>query len=147
VADATVLAVAGLKRLGLEDKINSLLDQTRFPPAPGQGAIGLEIREHDERAGEFVAPLNHAETRDALVAERAMLLKIDGSCKTPIAALTTREGHRLRLYGQILSPDGQQMFEAEDTALASEAEALGHSVGKQLIAQAGPDFMASLERR
>jgi hydroxymethylbilane synthase len=147
VADATVLAAAGLRRLGLADTITSLLDPETFPPAPAQGAIGLEIREGDAHVFEMIAQLNHDETRDALLAERAMLLEIDGSCKTPIAARTRRDGDRLTLFGQVMSPDGRACFEAEESSAADEAEALGHSVGRKLIAQAGPALLAALDRR
>src|SRR5690606_14595426 len=84
VADATLLAVAGLKRTGRTDRISSYLDPRRFPPAPGQGAIALEIRADDKRASQLLAPLDHRPTATALAAERAMLKVLDGSCRTPV---------------------------------------------------------------
>ncbi|MBI4046505.1 MAG: hydroxymethylbilane synthase [Devosia nanyangense] len=113
IADATLLAAAGLNRLGRSAEVTSLLDPRRFPPAPAQGAIGIEIRADDARTRMLVGALDHRQTHDALLAERALLDVLDGSCRTPIAALTTREGDQIVLLGQILSPDGCPVFERE----------------------------------
>ncbi len=144
-ADATLLASAGLNRLGQADKAASRLDPVRFPPAPAQGAIGIEIRAGDSRVAELVAPLDHAETHRAVSAERAMLRVIEGSCRTPIGVLTRCQGDRLLLRGEVLSPDGRQCFEAEISGPAAEAEALGTALGEELLARAGADFIAGLK--
>lgn len=144
-ADATLLASAGLNRLGASDRVTSYLDPERFPPAPAQGAIGIEIRQADTRVAALVAPLNDAETRDAIMAERAMLRVIDGSCRTPIGVLTRREGVRMLLRGEILSPDGQECFGGEVAGPASQAETLGMMLGEELLTRAGPDFIARLK--
>lgn len=147
VADATLLAAAGLNRLGRSAEATSLLDPRRFPPAPAQGAIGIEIRSEDERTRGLVAALDHRETHDALRAERALLDVLDGSCRTPIAALTTRSGDRLTLLGQVLSPDGRTVFELERSGPAAEAAAIGRALGEELKELAGPDFLAQFEDR
>ncbi|AKR57468.1 porphobilinogen deaminase [Youhaiella tibetensis] len=147
VADGTLLAAAGLNRLGRSGEAASLLDPRRFPPAPAQGAIGIEIRSEDARTRELVAVLDHAETHDALRAERALLDVLDGSCRTPIAALTSRDGDKLTLLGQILSPDGQTVYELERSGAAAEAMRIGHDLGQELRDLAGPDFLAQFEDR
>lgn len=147
IADATLLAAAGLNRLGRGAEATSLLDPHRFPPAPAQGAIGIEIRSSDTRTRGLVAALDHRQTHDALLAERALLDVLDGSCRTPVAALTTREGDRLTLLGQILSPDGQTVFERERSGPAAEAESIGRALGEELKTLAGPDFLAQFEDR
>lgn len=144
-ADATLLAAAGLNRLDQAETASSFLDPERFPPAPAQGAIGIEIRSGDARVAELVAPLNHAATQQAIVAERAMLRVIDGSCRTPIGVLTRRASDTLSLMGELLSPDGRQCFDAEIEGPAHEAESLGAALGDKLLARAGTDFVAALK--
>jgi len=147
VADATLLAAAGLNRLGRAAEATSLLDARRFPPAPAQGAIGIEIRSADRRVRDLVAAIDHRPTHEALLAERALLDVLDGSCRTPIAALTTRAGAELMLFGQILSPDGQIVFEAERSGPAANAAEIGRQLGEELKAMAGPDFLAQFVER
>ena len=144
-ADATLLAAAGLNRLGQADVAQSFLDPVQFPPAPAQGAIGIEIRANDARTAKLIAPLNHAETHQAVLAERSMLRVIDGSCRTPIGVLSLREGDRLSLKGELLSPDGRQCYDALVEGLANDAEALGTELGNRLLALAGADFIARLK--
>src|SRR5690606_28955643 len=112
VADATLLAMAGLNRLGEGHRATALLDPEIFLPAPAQGAIGLAVRSGDARMAGLVAALDHALTHRAITAERAMLAVLDGSCRTPVGALTKIEGDRLTLRGEILSLDGQTAFES-----------------------------------
>jgi hydroxymethylbilane synthase len=140
VADATLLAAAGLIRLGRLDRATALLDPRQFPPAPAQGAIGIEIRTGDERTRRLVTPLDHAESRAAVTAERAFLRELDGSCRTPIGAYSTREGETLTLLGEILSPDGAIRHAGTISGPAAEAERLGTALGQQLVAEAGADF-------
>lgn len=144
-ADATLLAAAGLNRLGEADRITAFLDPERFPPAPAQGAIGVEIRMSDQRVAELVAVLDHAETREAVLAERAMLRVIDGSCRTPIGVFTRRDGALMHLLGELLSPDGKLCFNAEISGPAAEAEALGTALGAELLNRAGAGFIESLK--
>lgn len=140
VADATLLALAGLNRLGEAHRATAILDPKDFMPAPAQGAIGIAIRADDRHFAEIVAPLDHAPTHAAIAAERTMLAVLDGSCRTPVGALTSRTGDLLTLKGEILSLDGQVSFRAE--ASGSDPRSLGQKVGSDLLAQAGPDWLS-----
>jgi hydroxymethylbilane synthase len=141
IADATLLASAGLNRLGKSDRITELLDPQRFPPAPAQGAISIEIRADDTRTRGLIEPLDHAPTSIAVRAERALLKRLDGSCRTPIAAFTMLGQDGVTLLGQLLSPDGTQCFEARLTGLPMDAERIGDALGQKLLDMAGPDFI------
>jgi hydroxymethylbilane synthase len=140
VADATMLAMAGLNRLGESHRATALLDPEVFMPAPAQGAIGLAVRSDDHRMADLVAPLDHSATHTAIAAERAMLAILDGSCRTPVGALTRLDGAGLTLKGQILSLDGSTAFDG--AASGSDPEVLGRKVGEDLIAQAGTEWLA-----
>ena len=147
VADATLLAMAGLNRLGEADRAACVLDPEAFMPAPAQGAICIETRVGDARVRALVSALDDHEARVTVAAERAFLNLLDGSCRTPIAALTQHAGGRLVMRGQILSPDGQQSFEDAVEGDADAAATLGRQLGEILLAAAGPDFMAALKAR
>ena len=138
--DATLLALAGLKRLGLADHATALLELEDFPPACGQGAICVETREDEVRG--FVAAIGHAETAAGVAAERAFLAALDGSCRTPIAGFGRVEGTRLRFRGMILKPDGSEAHETEREGDAREAEELGRAAGEDLRRRGGPGFFA-----
>lgn len=140
IADATLLAVAGLKRLGKQDKITAYLDPLEFLPAPAQGAIGIEIRESDTRTAELVAVLNHAPTATTIAAERSLLATLDGSCRTPIGAFTELNGVSCRLTAEILSPDGREFYRGSVEGAAADAAKLGTQLGATLLEQAGPEF-------
>lgn len=140
VADATMLAVAGLNRLGEGHRATALLDPEIFMPAPAQGAIGITLRPDDQRIADLVAPLDHAPTHMAISAERAMLAVLDGSCRTPVGALSRLEGGTLTLKGQILSLDGKTAFDS--AATGTDPLALGKKIGDDLIAQAGTEWLA-----
>jgi len=144
IADATLLAVAGLNRLGRAEEIRSVLDPAWFPPAPAQGAIAIECRESDGRAIELVAALDHAPTATAVAAERAMLRELDGSCRTAIGVVTDLTGSRIAMKGEVLSPDGDAWVEDETDGLAADAAAVGAELGRSLRARAGPDLMARI---
>jgi hydroxymethylbilane synthase len=138
--DATVLAVAGLKRLGLMATATAILDTDSFLPAVGQGAIGIEIRADDHATRERVVAISHADTATALAAERAFLAVLDGSCRTPIAGHAVVNGDRLRFRGMIAAPDGSAAFEIAREGRREEAATLGAEAGRALRAQAGADF-------
>mgnify|MGYP001011592538 FL=1 len=145
VADGTMLAMAGLNRLGEGHRATALLDPEIFMPAPAQGAIGLAVRSDDARMAGIVAALDHAPTHTAILAERALLAVLDGSCRTPVGALTRLDGGTLTLKGQILSLDGRTAFDS--VAMGSDPEALGRQVGEDLIARAGTDWLAQWAQR
>lgn len=140
-ATATLLALAGLKRLHKEDAAAAILSADEILPAVAQGAIGLETRAGDARIRDLLAPLNHAETLVRVTAERACLTELEGSCRTPIAAYAELAGDVLRLRALIALPDGSCVHRREATAAASAAEDLGHMVGRKLKELAGPDFL------
>ena len=140
VADATMLAMAGLNRLGEGHRATDLLDPEIFMPAPAQGAIGIAVRSDDARMAQLVAALDHAPTHTAIAAERAMLAVLDGSCRTPVGALSRLDGGTLVLKGQILSLDGKTAFDS--VASGTDPIALGRQVGDDLIAQAGTEWLA-----
>lgn len=144
IAEATLLAIAGLNRLGMADHATSTLDPVLFPPAPAQGAIGLECRSDDVATREKIAALNHAQTHTAIIAERAMLRTLDGSCRTPIGVLTEAKSGQLTINAQVLSPDGHDVFTGTVIGPASNAEALGRQLGESLINQAGIAFFEKL---
>jgi hydroxymethylbilane synthase len=141
VADATLLAVAGLNRLGRQSDITDYLDPERFPPAPAQGAIGLEIRASDTRTADLIAPLNHPATATAVHAERALLEQLDGSCRTAIGVVSHIAEKTILLRGEILSPDGSIAIEARHAGPAAAPEAVGHELGQILRDKAGSDFL------
>lgn len=140
VADATFLAVAGLTRMGLADKITAPLSPEDMLPAVAQGAIGVERRVADDEAAHLLAKLHHVETGFRVAAERACLAVLDGSCRTPIAALAEITGERMRLRTMILTPDGGDIHETEREGLAADAVAMGEDAGVELKGRAGPNF-------
>jgi len=146
VVDATLLAYAGLKRLGLEARATALMDTDVMLPAVGQGALAIETRAGDERLAALLAPLHDGPTGACIAAERAFLARLDGSCRTPIAGLAEIDGGRIRFRGMILSPDGAACFAASREGGAAEAEALGGDAAAELLARAGPGFLAALAR-
>ncbi len=140
VADATLLACAGLNRLGMRDAITSELPIDEFPPAPGQGAITIEAHLSNSRMLELLKPLNHRETEIALIAERSFLEELDGSCRTPIGAHAKIDGDKLSLHGIILKPDGSQSHEDRLDGTIGDARDIGLEMGKRLKTNAGTDF-------
>jgi len=139
-ADATFLALAGLRRLGLEDRATSLVEAHKWLPALGQGTIAIMTREGDDRTRALVAAIDHRDTSIALVAERAFLAVLDGSCRTPIGGLATLEGDSLVFRGVIVKPDGSEAHETEKRGPSGEAEKVGAEAGAELAGRGGPDF-------
>ncbi len=142
-ADATLLALAGLKRLGLTSAVTEILDTQDFLPAAGQGAVGIETREDDARTRSLLAAIDHADTTVALAAERAYLGVLDGSCRTPIGGHATIDGGTIGFRGIVIRPDGSEAFETARSGRAAEAAALGADAGRELKGRAGPDFFAA----
>jgi hydroxymethylbilane synthase len=132
---ATLLGLAGLKRLGLSHRARAVLDLDAFLPAPGQGAIAITARSADARALAALEPISDAETSAALLAERAFLAELEGSCRTPIAGLARLEDGRLRLRGEVLRPDGSERFKAASEGAPRDAERLGREAGRDLASR------------
>ncbi len=141
--DATLLAYAGLKRLGLGDVVTSLLDPEEFLPAVGQGAICIESRENDSETKRLLSAIHDDETQIRLDAERAFLAVLDGSCRTPIGGLATVEDGRIAFRGTILKPDGSKVHDIAREGDASMAAEIGREAGEALKALAGPGFLGA----
>ena len=141
-ADATLLAVAGLKRLGLFSAATAVFEIDEFLPAVGQGAIGIETRADDEATRALVAEVDDANTATALAAERAFLAVLDGSCRTPIGGHARVRAGMVRFAGMILRPDGSEAFEVWREGRCADAAALGADAGRELKHRAGADFFA-----
>jgi hydroxymethylbilane synthase len=137
---ATLLALAGLKRLGLEASATSVLDVREFVPAAGQGAIAITIRASDHATRTLLAPVLDAATGVALAAERAFLRVLDGSCKTPIGANARVEAGNVLFHAIVLKPDGSKFFETAASGPMAEAALLGEAAGRDLAAQIPADF-------
>jgi hydroxymethylbilane synthase len=140
VADATFLAMAGLKRLGMTEVVKSAIAPEDVLPAVAQGAIGIERRVADMRAAAMLEAIHDGPTGQRLAAERAFLAGLDGSCETPIAGLAELDGGTLRLRGEILRPDGSEVLTDDRTAPIEDGAALGWEMAKDLRAKAGEDF-------
>lgn len=139
-ADATLLAVAGLKRLGLLGHATALLDVDEFLPAVGQGAIGIETRADDAATRALLAKINDPDTATAVTAERAFLAVLDGSCRTPIGGHARVANDVIRFRGLIAKPDGSAAFEVLREGPAAQAAELGADAGRELKARGGADF-------
>lgn len=140
--DATMLALAGLKRLGLADKAAAILPLDHFPPALGQGAVSITARTGDHRAADAVAAISCAETGHALATERAFLKMLDGSCRTPIAGHAIVKGQEITFSGLYLSDDGQRSFAASASGPLAKAVALGEQAAREILAVLPPDLRA-----
>ncbi len=142
--DATLLALAGLKRLSLERAATAILPVEDFLPAVGQGIIAIEARADDLRTRALLDAVTDLDTATALAAERAFLAVLDGSCRTPIAGHARVGADRLEFRGLIAKPDGSAVLEAAREGAASDAVRLGADAGHELKARAGADFFAAV---
>lgn len=141
--DATLLAVAGLKRLGLANRITAAIPDHDLLPAVAQGAIGVECRFDDEDTTALLASLNDAATSLCVTAERAFLARLEGSCRTPIAGLGRLGGGIFTFRGEILMPDGSQSHATSRTGTPAAAVQLATEAAEELLARAGPDFFGA----
>jgi hydroxymethylbilane synthase len=140
VADATFLACAGLRRLGQEDRITERIAVDQMLPAVSQAAIGVEIRADDAAAAHLVAPIDDRPSALAVDMERAFLARLEGSCRTPIAALARLDGDEIIFAGEILRPDGSISLKAERRGRVDDRQALAIDAADELRARGGPDF-------
>jgi hydroxymethylbilane synthase len=138
--DGTLLAMAGLKRLGLTQHATHVMSVEEFLPAVAQGAIGLEARADDKRTRDMLARIDHADTSIAVACERAFLAELDGSCKTPIAGHATLEGNTLHFRGLIARPDGTAAHDISGNGHLRDAIEIGAEAGRELKHAAGPGF-------
>ena len=140
VAEATLLAMAGLNRLGLAEVARAALEPGEMLPALAQGCIGIERRAGDAATAALVAAIHDAPTGLRLDCERAFLAGLDGSCQTPIAGLAELAGGRLRMRGEILRPDGSEVLAEDESAGAGDGAALGAELARRLRARAPKGF-------
>ena len=138
--DATLLALAGMNRLGLTQHATHVMSIDEFLPAVAQGAIGIEARESDTRTRDMLTRINHADTFTAVACERAFLAELDGSCKTPIGGHATLEGNALHFRGLIARPDGAAAHDVAGSGNRKDAVAIGTEAGRELKARAGAGF-------
>jgi Porphobilinogen deaminase len=136
----TLLALAGLKRLGLEAHATYLIPVEEFLPAAGQGAIGITARVDDPATAEMLAPILCTATGVALAAERGFLGALDGSCRTPIGAHATVDGANVTLRGSVLRPDGSEAFDEEVFGDVGDAGEIGRLAGEAIKARLPAGF-------
>ena len=144
VADGTILALAGLKRLGLQSTAASIFEIDEFLPAVGQGVIAIEIRADDAATRTTIAVINDPNTAIAFAAERAFLATLDGSCRTPIAGHAAVTANHVRFRGLIIKPNGSELHETTREGSIKDAAALGADAGRELRSRGGPDFFAGV---
>jgi hydroxymethylbilane synthase len=146
-ADATLLALAGLERLGLASHVTSVLSTEEMLPAVAQGAIGVGCRSDDVETRELMQALNDHASATAVACERAFLAQLDGSCRTPIAGLAQITNETLRFHGLVMNPAGTEWHEIEVTGAPSDAAKIGADAGRELLGRVGPNFLASFRAR
>ena len=142
--DAIILAAAGLIRLNFQARITAYLSTEQSLPAIGQGAIGIECRQHDARIENLLAPLSHEATQLCVRAERAMNQRLNGGCQIPVAGFAEIQGNELRMRGLIGYPDGSQVFYCEQMGDLNHPEALGIAIAEDLLTQGGAAVLQTL---
>jgi hydroxymethylbilane synthase len=140
--DAIVLATAGLLRLGFSDRIGASIDPEISLPAGGQGAVGIEYRSDDARTAELLAPLNHESTARCVIAERAVVRRLDGGCDVPIASFAVEKDGGLWLRARVGATDGSSLLLAEATG--ADPEGLGELVAEQLLTAGAEDILRAV---
>lgn len=142
--DAIILAAAGLKRLGFEQRITAYLDTSVSLPAIGQGAVGIECRSDDPRINRLIAALDDRDTHTRVAAERAMNHRLEGGCQVPIAGHATLDGEALYLRGLVGAPDGSQVIRGDISGPRSEAERLGVALADELLAKGAASILEAV---
>ncbi len=142
--DAIILAAAGLIRLEMSERIRSFISAEESLPANGQGAVGIECRSDDEVIKALLAPLEHAETRIRVDAERAMNRRLQGGCQVPIGAYAVVENEQVHLRGLVGSLDGQQILRAQSSAPIAQAKQLGVALAEDLLSQGADVILAKV---
>jgi hydroxymethylbilane synthase len=144
--DGVVLAAAGLKRLGWQDKITQYLPLENFLPAAGQGALVMETRVEDKELIDLVLPINHLPTWQCVTAERTFLRELGGGCRAPIATLGTINGNMLRLEGMVASPTGKKLLRESIEGGATSAEELGMILARKMLELGASELIAEAKR-
>jgi hydroxymethylbilane synthase len=144
--DAIVLALAGVTRLGMRDRVTELLPPELMLPAVGQGALGIETRADDRATSKIVASLNDAETRPCIEAERALLRELEGGCQVPLGAWARLENDEIFIEACLLSPDGQDFLRDSQRGPAADAERIGQQLGR-VLKEAGAEKILRLAGR
>lgn len=142
--DGIVLAVSGLKRLGHENRITQILDDDLMVSAVGQGALGIVCRTGDSRTERLLSALDHADTRTAVTAERALLRTLGGSCQIPVACKARIRGDRIHLIGLVASLDGKRVLREELDGAISEAFQVGLDLGNRLLSAGAAEILAEI---
>jgi hydroxymethylbilane synthase len=142
--DAIILASAGLKRLGLADRIRHSLSAEISLPAVGQGALGLECRSNDSALLKLIEPLQHQETSNCVRAERAFNAYLEGGCQVPIAGYATLLNDQIQIEGRVGSVDGKVILKAQRVGAIEQAEQLGEQLAEDLLAQGAGDLLKAL---
>jgi hydroxymethylbilane synthase len=141
---AIILAAAGLKRLGLGERIRAIISSDDSLPAVGQGALGIETRADRTDLKAVLAPLHHADTAACVLAERAMSRALAGSCQVPLGGFAEVQNGKLRMRGFVATPDGTRLLRAEHIGEIAEPEALGELVAQDLLKQGAGEILAAL---
>jgi hydroxymethylbilane synthase len=144
--DAIVLAVAGLERLSMGDRVSAILPPEVFPPAVSQGAIGIQIRAEDSETRRWVERLDHTPTRLATASERALLATLEGGCQVPVGALADVSADRLDLVAGICSPDGTLYVEGTGSGYASDGVEVGRILARDLLGRGGATILAAIRK-
>ncbi len=142
--DAIVLAAAGLKRLGLEEIISHIIPFEQILPAIGQGALGLEVRRHDERTIDLLGFLNHEPTEVAVRAERSFLKELEGGCQVPIAGFASLNADVVHLKGMVAELDGSRIVRDEITGKKDQAEEIGIKLARRLLDSGAKEILARI---
>lgn len=142
--DAIILAAAGLKRLGLHDRIREEIEPEEILPAVGQGAIGIECRLDDKRVRALLAPLADSDTTYRVLCERAMNIQLQGGCQVPIGGYAEIKGENIHLRGLVGEPDGTKIIHAQITGPLEKAEELGKNLAEQLLEMGASEILKKL---
>ena len=143
--DATVLAVAGLERLGVRERAAEVFSVDAMIPAAGQGALVLQVRADDKEAAALLLPIDDADTRHSCQAERAFLARLGGGCRLPFGVVAEVDGEELRIRGFISDAPGDRTFRADASGSAAEAAAIGTRLAEQLLDQGAAEFVEAVK--
>jgi hydroxymethylbilane synthase len=145
--DGVIIAAAGIKRLGMENRMTEALDPEISLPAVGQGVLGIELRKEDTEIHSILSFLEEPETRTRLAAERSFLKRLEGGCQVPIGAYATVQGGRFRLRGLVCSLDGKVMIRESVEGEAEAAESLGAQLAEKILSLGGKEILDDVYKK